>query len=57
MLRGATGVLRDFAPRLALCTYHLSDDPQVLEQIVLDANPEYKITHKYLKMYSYVPDL
>ncbi|GHT39047.1 hypothetical protein AGMMS49965_04040 [Bacteroidia bacterium] len=45
MLRGATKVLQKFAPKLAICTYHLPDDPEVLEKIILDANPKYKVVH------------
>jgi FkbM family methyltransferase len=45
MLRGATEVLKNFAPKLAICTYHLEDDPEVLEKIILEANPKYKIVH------------
>jgi FkbM family methyltransferase len=51
MLRGATNVLRTFAPKLAICTYHLPDDPQMLEQIIREANPKYKVVqlrHKLL---------
>lgn len=54
MLRGATRILRDFAPKLSICTYHLPDDKEVLEKIVLDANPKYQIRHVYQKMYAYV---
>lgn len=53
MLRGATRILRDFAPKLSICTYHLPDDKEVLEKIVLDANPKYQIRHVYQKMYAY----
>lgn len=55
LLAGATDVLKNFAPKLSICTYHLPDDPQVLENLILKANPNYKIEHAYLKLYAYVP--
>lgn len=54
MLTGATHVLKTMAPKLSICTYHLPDDKKILEEIVLDANPNYIIEHKYSKMYAYV---
>ncbi|MDR3128781.1 MAG: FkbM family methyltransferase [Tannerellaceae bacterium] len=54
MLRGASHVLKTFAPKLAICTYHLSDDPQVLEQIILDINPNYKVIHLRHKLFAAV---
>jgi FkbM family methyltransferase len=53
MLRGATRVLKEFAPKLALCTYHLPDDPQVLERLILEANPRYKVRQGPMKLYAY----
>ena len=55
MLRGATRILREFAPKLSICTYHLPDDPQVLREIILEANPKYQIVEKFKKMYAHVP--
>lgn len=48
MLMGAQETLRRFAPKLALCTYHLPDDPEVLSELILikQANPDYNIVLK-----------
>jgi FkbM family methyltransferase len=54
MLKGATRVLRDFAPKLAICTYHLPDDPAVLEGIIKSANPGYKVVHLRHKLFACV---
>ena len=56
MLRGARKILKDFAPKLSICSYHLPDDPQVLREIILEANPNYTIIEKFKKMYAYVPN-
>lgn len=53
MLRGATEILRRFKPKLSICTYHLPDDPKVLKNIILRANPDYTIIEKYKKLYAF----
>ena len=54
LLKGSTQVLKKFAPKLAICTYHLPDDPQVLEKIIMEANPNYKIIHLKHKLFACV---
>lgn len=55
LLAGATETLRTFAPKLVLCTYHLPDDPEVLEQMILDINPNYKVVQLLNKVFACVP--
>lgn len=54
MLLGAKFILKNYTPHLSICTYHKKDDKEVLEKIILDANPNYKIIHKWKKLYAYV---
>lgn len=54
MLEGAFETLRNFAPNLSICTYHLDDDKIVLEKLIKQANPAYKIIHHWKKLYAYV---
>lgn len=53
MLQGATWVLKYFAPKLSICTYHLPDDPEVLERIIKKANPDYIVHHEPKKLYAW----
>jgi len=55
MLMGARRVLKEFAPKISICTYHLPDDPQVLRELILGANPNYVIEERWKKMYAFVP--
>jgi FkbM family methyltransferase len=54
MLKGAKQTLQKFAPKLALCTYHLHDDPEVLSSLILEANPKYRIVHLRKKLFACV---
>ena len=42
-------------PKLAICTYHLPDDKTVLPELILAANPKYKIIQSNSKLYANVP--
>ena len=55
MLEGAQETLRKFAPKLALCTYHLSDDPEIIAALIKKANPAYNIVQKHKKLFASVP--
>lgn len=55
MLLGAGKTLKKFSPMLSICTYHLDDDPKILEEMIRDINPKYRIRHSYKKIFAYVP--
>ena len=55
LLKGAYKTLQKYGPKLAICEYHLPDDPKVLEELIKAANPDYVVIHKYKKIYAYIP--
>jgi FkbM family methyltransferase len=52
LLRGSTRVLQEFEPKLAICTYHSPEDPELLERIILEANPKYRVVHTRQKLFA-----
>lgn len=54
MLIGAKNTLAKFSPKLSLCTYHFSDDRDILSRLILNANPNYKITYYEKKLFAEV---
>jgi FkbM family methyltransferase len=54
MLKGAAKTLKTFAPRLAIATDHLPDDRAVIEKIILEANPKYKVVHMRTVLFAMV---
>ncbi|WP_151736032.1 FkbM family methyltransferase [Paenibacillus tengchongensis] len=56
MLLGAANTIRKYSPKLSICTYHLEDDPMVIEEIIRNINSNYIIEHKWLKLYAYIDD-
>lgn len=54
MLMGVQKTLKEFAPKLSLCTYHRFDDITVMADLILKANPNYKIIYAWKKLYAWV---
>lgn len=45
-IQGATGTLRRFKPRMAICAYHSPGDPTIIPALVKRARPDYQIHAK-----------
>lgn len=54
LLIGAINTIREFEPRISICSYHRFDDPVVLTKLIKDINPNYKIIYLSKKIYAYV---
>ncbi|HJJ41759.1 MAG TPA: FkbM family methyltransferase [Methanocorpusculum sp.] len=53
MLSGAGKTIKRDHPRLAICIYHLPDDPEVLKNIILEIDPTYHIEMSAKKLYAW----
>jgi len=53
MLEGARNTIKQFHPRLAICTYHLPDDKEVLTNIIQDIDPSYNIEYTSHKLFAW----
>lgn len=54
LLAGAEQTIKRFKPKLAICIYHLPDDPEVIEKIIKDFVLEYRIIKTDKKLYAWV---
>jgi hypothetical protein len=54
LLRGAEQTIKKFKPKIAICTYHFPDDPEVLEKMIKNFIPEYNIIKSHQKLYAWV---
>jgi len=54
LLKGAEQTIKKFRPKMAICTYHLPDDPEILERIIKDFVPQYKMIKTFTKLYAWI---
>ena len=54
LLAGAEATIRRFKPGIAICIYHLPDDPEVLQGTLSKLVPEYKFIKTEKKLYAWV---
>ncbi|MFA7298217.1 MAG: FkbM family methyltransferase [Candidatus Absconditabacterales bacterium] len=55
LLEGAKDSIKKYSPKLSISTYHFSDDPEVLEKMILKINHKYNIIHMHKKLFAYIP--
>ncbi len=53
-LIGAEETIKRFKPKIAICIYHRPDDPMVLERMIKEFVPEYRIVKTEKKLYAWV---
>lgn len=56
LIKGAFQTLRKMSPKLSICTYHYPDDPQILEQLIMEANSRYTVVQGRKKLYALVKE-
>ena len=49
-LEGARETVKRFRPRMAICTYHMEDDPVAVPRVALSLTPDYQVHAKELEV-------
>lgn len=55
LIEWAKETIKKHSPKLSISTYHMPDDPEVLEKMIIKINPKYKIIHIHKKLFWYIP--
>jgi len=54
LIKGAAETIKKFKPRTAICIYHREDDPSVIEELLKEFVPGYKIKKTEAKLYALI---